>query len=307
MAQILIEQIAGLFLMMGLGFIIVKKGLLKKEDSKVLSVLCVYLVIPAVIINSFQIDFSPEIRDGFLLSVLAGLITNVLSIGLMSILDKMFGFRSLEKASVIYSNAGNLIIPLIAAILGTEWVIYASGFMMVQTFFLWTHGLSIMSGKNNYHIRSILTNINLLSIFVGLILFFLQIKLPNFTLGFLKNVSAIIGPISMIMLGMIIAGTNYGNDKIIDLRLIKVVILRLIIVPISILLIYKFSGMANLVASGKTILFINLLANSAPSATTIVQLSQLYNNEPQYASRINLITTLLSIVTMPLLAHLYYM
>lgn len=51
----------------------------------------------------------------------------------------MFGFTPIEKATIIYSNSGNLIIPLVGAILGNEWVIYSSGYMVVQTILLWTH------------------------------------------------------------------------------------------------------------------------------------------------------------------------
>ena len=65
MALLLFEQIMSLFLILLLGFIIVKTGHLKNTDSKVLTVLSVYVILPVVIIKSFQIDLTPDIRDGF--------------------------------------------------------------------------------------------------------------------------------------------------------------------------------------------------------------------------------------------------
>ena len=86
-----------------------------------------------VIINAFQIDYSREIRDGFLLALLAAVLIHVILFLLCRILGKFLKFSSVEKASLIYSNAGNLIIPLVTAVLGEEWVIYASAFLCVQT------------------------------------------------------------------------------------------------------------------------------------------------------------------------------
>ena len=57
---LLMEQIAELFLMILMGYIIVKTGIVKDEDSKVISKIVLYLIIPCVIINAFQVDYTPE-------------------------------------------------------------------------------------------------------------------------------------------------------------------------------------------------------------------------------------------------------
>ena len=62
----------------------------------------------------------------------------------------MFGFTPIEKATIIYSNSGNLIIPLVGAILGNEWVIYSSGYMVVQTILLWTHAKSLVCNEPSF-------------------------------------------------------------------------------------------------------------------------------------------------------------
>lgn len=85
----------------------------------------------------------------FLLALFAAVIIHLLLFLICGILGKFLNLTSVEKASLIYSNAGNLIIPLVTSVLGSEWVIYSSGFMCVQTLLLWTHAQSIMQGKQN--------------------------------------------------------------------------------------------------------------------------------------------------------------
>ena len=81
--------------------------------------------------------------------------------------------------------------------------------------------------------------------------------------------------------------------------------LRLLAYPVIVLLIFKFTGAAALVPDGAQILLVSLLAVGAPSATMVVQMSQLYSDEGEYASAINVISTLLCILTMPIIILLY--
>lgn len=66
---LLMQQIAQLFIVLLMGYVVVKAGLLKASDSKVLSVVFVYLVMPCVVLNAFQIDDTPQIRTGLLYSM----------------------------------------------------------------------------------------------------------------------------------------------------------------------------------------------------------------------------------------------
>ena len=154
---LLAGQLAVLFLIMGCGFLLVKLHLVRSEESRTLSVITLYLIMPCVILNAFQIDYSREIRDGFLLALLAAVLIHVILFLLCRVLGKFLRFSSVEKASLIYSNAGNLIIPLVTAVLGEEWVIYASAFLCVQTIVLWTHGQSLMKESKGISWKKILS------------------------------------------------------------------------------------------------------------------------------------------------------
>lgn len=129
---ILIKKIASLFLVMLAGTALVKAKLLKPEDSRIFQVCLLYLMFPCMIITAFQIDYDPAIKDGLLLSIIASIGVHILLFILVAILSRPLHLTPVEQAPAIYSNAGNLIIPLVIAMLGPEWVIYCSGFMRVM-------------------------------------------------------------------------------------------------------------------------------------------------------------------------------
>ena len=93
---LLMEQIIQLFLMIFMGYLIVKVGLVKDEDSKVLSKIILYLIIPCVIINAFQVDYTPQTVKGLLIALAGSVMTQVILLIVVSIftifLGSMVGF-----------------------------------------------------------------------------------------------------------------------------------------------------------------------------------------------------------------------
>ena len=229
-ALLLMQQIAVLFLIMGLGFLIVKLGIVKTEDSRVLSMVTIYLVLPCVTIHAFQIEYSTKIRNGFLLAVAVAIMIHVVLFVVCGILRKLLKMDEVETASLIYSNAGNLILPLVTSILGEEWVIYASGFMCVQTIIVWTHGQSLMQGQRQVNLKKIVQNINLIAILTGLVFFLCNIHLPKIIDSMTSSLAGMIGPISMVMIGMLLAGVDW---KLVfgKRRIYGIVFLKMIVVP----------------------------------------------------------------------------
>ena len=115
-----------------------------------------------------------------------------------------------------------------------------------------------------------------------------------------------IGPASMIVTGMLFAGMDlkqiFTNKKV-----YFIAILRLIVLPVFALILIKLSHLAAFSADGDKIMLIVFLAIITPSASTVTQMCQVYENDSQYASAINVVTTLFSIVSMPLLVMLFQM
>ena len=302
---LLMQQITELFLMIFMGYVIVKARLLKGEDSKVISKIVLYLIIPCVIINAFQVDYTSEKVQGLLLAFAASVMLQVLLLIIVWGAGRM-GLNEVEKASVYYSNAGNLIMPIVTFVLGQEWVLYSCVFMSVQIVFVWSHGKWVLSRQSKIDWKKILLNINMVAVFAGVFLFFTKIRLPQILNQTFGSVGSMIGPASMMVTGMLIAEMSL-KDIFTNGRVYFITFLRLIAVPAVALLLLKVSGLVNGSPDGKKLLLIVFLAVITPSASTITQMCQVYGNDSQYASAINVMTTLFSIVTMPLMVLLFQM
>lgn len=301
---LLMNQIIQLFIMIFMGFIIVKAKLLKAEDSKILSVIVLYLVIPCVIINAFQVDYTPQTVKGLLIALAGSVMTQVILLIVVSILGRVFHLNEVEVASIYYSNSGNLIVPIVTFILGKEWVLYGCVFMSVQLVFIWTHCKKIISRESTYDWRKIVLNINMISIAIGIILFLTRIHLPAIINNTLSAVGSMIGPASMIVTGMLFAGMNF-KQIFANKRVYFVSFFRLIIVPVIALFLIKCSQLSTFSSNGNKLMMIVFLAIITPSASTVTQMCQVYGNDSQYASAINVVTTFLAIVTMPLMVMLF--
>lgn len=301
---LLIEKIASLFLIMAVGFALVRLHLLKTGDSKTLSVLSVYAICPCAFISATQVDLTPDVLQGFLFAVVCAIVLQVGQIILTKILAKPLNLSPIERAASIYSNCGNLIIPLVGFILGDEWVVYSLAYMSVQTILIWTHGKSLISENNHIDVRAVLFNINLLAVAAGIVLMVLDIKLVEPFGTFTYDVGQMIGPAAMLVTGMIIGGMDL-RQIVANKRVWLVAFIRLVLIPAIVTLALKFSGIDALVANGQSILLITLLATITPSASTMVQMAQIYEKDAPYASAINVITTVGYILTMPILVALF--
>ena len=178
-ALLLAGKITELTLIVLMGMALVKFKLLNSEHSRTLSVIALYLISPSVMIHAFQIENTPDIIDGLKLSVALAVVFHILLIALGRLFKTLFKLDTLEHAATVYTNSGNLIIPLVMSIFGPQWVIYTSGFIIVQMFLFWTHLRLLLCGRGNLAWKTVLTNINILSIFVGVFMFAFQIKLPH--------------------------------------------------------------------------------------------------------------------------------
>jgi len=303
-AWLLFQKIAELFIILAGGFILVKLKLAKSSDSRYLSLVLLYLVNPCVLITSFQLEISPERLRAMLFSLCAGILAHVLMLLLNMLLRKFLKLKPVEQISCIYTNCMNLLIPIVGSVLGKEWIPFTSMYMIIQVTLMWTHGRILISGETKVSLKKIFGNLNIICIFIGLALGLMQIPLPSLLAGAMESICSMLGPISMVITGMLIGGADL--KKIIRMPGVwKVVFLRLLAYPTIVLLIFKFTGIAALVPNGAQILLVSLLAAGAPSATMVVQLSQLYSDEGEYASAINVISTLLCILTMPIIIMLY--
>lgn len=304
MTLLLTKQIAELFIMILLGFILVKSSLLTKHDSKVLSTIALYIVTPCVIINAFQVQYSQDVKNGIILSFLAAIIVHIIYIVIARLLGKVYTLNGVEKATIIYTNAGNLIIPLVQALLGKEWVVYTTGYILVTTIFIWTHGRMLICEEKGFNVKELLKNVNVVACIMGILMFALKIQFPSLITETMDSISATIAPISMIVAGMLIAGMDV-KDCLKNKRLYIITFLKMIVFPLFAVSLLKFTNLSSMVKNGDMILLINLLASIAPTAASVTQLAQIYDADSEYASAYYFITTLLCILTMPVFVWFY--
>ena len=301
---LLIKQIGSLFVMIFFGYMAFKLHLVKFEDSKVLSILSLYVIFPCVIIDSFQIGYSQERMQGLTLAIVASIGVHILYIAVSYVVKKIAPINPIEEASLIYSNAGNLIIPLVAYVLGTEWVFYCSAYVAVQNVFIWTHGKSVIREAREFDLKQLLLNTNIMATLLGMTLFVTKVSLPSVLGNAVSATGSMVGPISMIITGIIIASMDLKN-VFTNLRAYGVSAARLMIYPLMVILLCCGSGMLNWHPQAEQILLIVLLASAAPTASMITQLAQIYNKDAHNASVINVMSIIFCIITMPVMVFVF--
>ena len=202
---LLMEEIVKLFVIMFMGYAVVKAGLMKSSESKSVSVILVYLVIPCVIIKAFQVDYTPDVQKGLFLAIAAAVAVHILFLLITVPLKKIFQMDVIEQATSIYSNAGILVIPLVQELLGQDYVIYSSAYIAVQLILLWTQGKNMLCEEEKLEWKKIFLNVNIISIIAGIVLFLFRIKLPAGVQDVLGMMNNMIGPLGMLLAGMAIA------------------------------------------------------------------------------------------------------
>ena len=175
---VLMSKLLAMMLMVIVGYGAVKFHVVVNEDSKTLSRLIVYILQPCLICRAFQIDLTPERMSGFLCALGLGFSTYLIWITALSVLKKPLMLDAVDRSSLIYSNVGNLALPLINMILGSEYVFYASALQVPFNLLVWTHGNSIISGEKRLNFRKILLNPNMIALAAGLVLMLLRVRLP---------------------------------------------------------------------------------------------------------------------------------
>ena len=302
---LLVRKIVQLFLIMILGYVMVRLKVVKTEESVVLSKISLYLIMPAVILSAFQVDFKQEIREGLMLAFVAAVAIHILLLVIGHASGKLFNFEEIDVASIIYSNAGNLIIPIVTAVLGPEWVIYSTAFVSVQLIFLWTHCKLMFSKEKKPNVRKIILNVNMIAIFLGILSMVSGIRLPAMLNETLSSIGTMIGPFGMLITGMIVAGMDL-KQIFTSKKVYVITFFRMILCP-AIILLLKLSNAGSLVDNGMEILLITFLATVTPAASTVTQFAQVHDKDAEYAGAINIMTTLVCIVTMPIFVVLYYL
>ncbi len=290
--------------MIAFGYIAGKFKLLSLESSVHISRMVLYLISPCVIIDAFQMEFSREKLMSFLLAAAAAIIIHIILIAVAYAAKKCFHFSKIEQASLIYTNCGNLLIPIIGYVLGKEYVFYCCAYVCVQSVLCWTHCISMIAGREYMNPKKIITNPNILAVVFGMILFFSHITLPDILASAISRTGDCVGPLSMFVIGIMIASANL-KKVFTRPKSWLVTSLRLILCPLLVLLLFAATKSTSITADAENVLFVSFLAAGAPSASTVSQMANIYHSDEILAGSINIMTVLLCMISLPAMTMLY--
>lgn len=287
------KQILIMFIYMGIGYLMFRKKLISKEGSKSMAHLLLYCILPCVIVKSFCIERTAEKTEALLVSM--GLAAVLL---LVSMAISFFLYRKspIDNFGSAFSNAGFMGFPLITAILGSEAVFYAAGFVALLNALQWTYGQWVLSkDRGQMSFKAVVTNPIILSLVIGLLIFFLQIPMPEMITATMGSLAALNGPLAMVVLGVYLAQADLVK-MFTSLRLYGVSLVRLVLIPLI-----SFGILLLLPKQYESISMALMIVAAAPIGSNVAVYAQKQNMDYSYAVQTVCISTLLSIIFMPLL------
>ena len=167
--------------------------------------------------------------------------------------------------------------------------------MTIFNLFSWTHGLALMTGEFSLHqIKNGLFTPVIFGTCAGIILFFARIRLPEIILDGLGYVADMNTPLAMMIAGLSIAQVDF-QKMFLKVHLYWVSCIKLLCFPALIMLIFS------LLPLDRTVAYTSLIAAACPTATTVNMMAIRYNQDYKYCSEMFAFTTVLAVVTIPVI------
>lgn len=293
-------QVLVLFILILVGYIARKKNLLDEHSTSKLSSLTMSIFLPAMIINSMQIDYSPQMIDNIfkllLISAFMYAFTFLIAYSLKFIFKSSKDI-GIYQYVVMFSNVGFMGYPIVEAILGKKAVFYTAIFNLPFNLLVLTLGTYFLSKhKENFSFSfKSLINPAILSIFIGLIIFISGFNIPNFINKPLTMLGDITTPISMLIIGSMLCASS-ASECFFNKKLYFIGFIRLILLPVSIYLLFKGQIKDSLLLS------IPIVMSAMPAAANTAIMADEYDANTSLASQAVFLTTLFSIVTIPFIS-----
>lgn len=292
-----------IFLLMAVGYILAKKGYFNKETRIQLTNIVLMIILPCSIIKSFQIEMNADILKSTLMILIISFAIQML----YALLNKVL-YQNLEhdkkiccQYGTMVSNAGFLGMPIAEGVFGSMGLLYASIFLIPQRIFMWSSGLSLFAkNKQNHILRQVLTHPCIIAIYIGVIVMILKsmgIELPTPINSTISAIASCNTAMSMFVIGGILSDVN--RNEMLDQDAFIYSFYRLIMIPLIIMLILRILHVDLLPAN------LCILLSAMPAASTTAMLAQKYDGDAIFASKLVFVSTLLSLITLPLITVLF--
>lgn len=304
-ASVIAYQAAVMFILLFVGYLLYRLKLLGEDAAKQLSNIALSVINPIVIFNAYQTDFNPELAMGLLWAVVLALISQgVLVIAANIVVQKTRENFRIERFALAYSNCAFMGIPLVDATFGSEGVFYLTAYITAFNIFMWTHGVVLMSGESGKTpkeqakaLLKILLSPSIIAILLGLVCFFTGLKMPSIIADPLEYLGSMNTPLAMLVSGATIAKAGilkgFKCPRIYFIQLFKLLVVPMLLAVLSVPA--RIMGVSSIVTG------VVLIAAAAPTASATIMFSYKYDRDAEYASGHFALSTIASVITMPLI------
>lgn len=325
MFTLALSTMASLFLCIFIGFFAAKRNIIDEQGIDRMNSFLLNITFPFMMIGIFNIELTTEVVNNiipvFFYGIFYQLILAIIAYGFTLVFDfgiekpQTFGFdrNKIVRFAMIFTNTGFVGLPLISAVLGADGLLYASLLNIPFNILCFTFGVYMLQpeGENNIDLKSIFLTPVMIGIWIGLGLLLSQliipgtftvdgeqVRLPGFLTSTINMVGGITSPLAMIIVGASLKQTKFKR-VLGDYRLHLFSLVKLLIAPLIVYLI------ASVFINNQQILLIVTIFTGLPTATVSTLLAERFGHDYVYASEIIFITTLYSIITIPILFLLF--
>ena len=307
MTYLLIQQVLIMFILAAVGYVCFRTKKITMEGCKTISNILIYLSLPCVIMNSFLVEYSSEKLEGLVYSAVAAFAVSVVSIVISRV---FFGKDAILNFASSFSNPGFFGIPLIVATLSDGTVFYIAAFIAFVNLLQWSYGVALLTtdastvnekGSWKKFLPSpkrLLTAPFMIAVIIGLFFFLTRIPMPGLILKSIQYIANLNTPLAMFTIGIYFAQTNpaemFKKTKLYFLSIVRLLVIPVVCMLVLSLLPERFEEM-------KLAL---LIVSACPTGSNVAVYAQLYDSDYSYAVETVIISTLLSIVTIPVIVKI---
>ncbi|HZJ82439.1 MAG TPA: AEC family transporter [Clostridia bacterium] len=295
-----VEQVMVLFLIMIVGMVAAKQDIINGEVRKKLSDLLLYITAPFLVITAFNFKFSPDILKNAGIILAFSFVAHVGSILLGMVLFSKYPINKQRvlKHMIVFSNCGYMGFPVLESMFGKIGVFYGSIYNLTFQVFVWTYGVILFTGnRKQTSTGKVLLNPGVASVIIGMLIFIFSLEIPKPIFQALEMVGGMTAPLSMLIVGALLSSIKF-KSIFSGFEVYYGSLIRLIVIPLISFGVLKLIGVEEL------LLQVSVLLVAMPAAANTALFAEKYDADPILASRGVALSTILSIITIPLIMML---
>lgn len=297
--MVVFQTMLKLFLLLVLGFVLFKCHIFDEYTNKKISALIVNVASPMLIISSIA-GVEGNDKSIVFLMIGTGILMYIGFIILGKIINRIFPFPKKDwpvyECMVVFANTGFMGYPVLLDVFGQEAVFYASLIHMAFNFFVYTYAIMCLTKSDDsefkLNFKQLLTP-GIVLIFIGILIYLFDIQLPSVLMDTINSVGSLTAPLSMMMIGSSLAVYPI-KDSFTDCRSYVFAFVRLIIVPFVTMIICRLLHINPYYAN------ITIITNAMPVGSMVLMLATQYNANVKIVTRNIVVSTLLSVITIPI-------